>query len=337
MIRRAVPLAVARTEEAVRRITGRGRGGWHGEEIAVLWSGLAVVLRDSQPSDHRKEDPAALLEVDRGFARCGAARSRTCGPVRRATAQGQDAPGEICGVIAEPGLTITDNSRLTCDVECATVNNPCIRFGRSGIKLSLNTFTMTGRANPPVLQDCVTTGNFIFADGIHATGVSDIVIEGPGVVQRFRRHGIGLPNVTRGVVKKLVSHQNCFSGVWLTAGTTETLVEEVVSVRNSAASSFFTCGGVCITNSHNNRIRRSEFAGNGSAALGTDTFAPCPVAVPNDFGVGLVGNSSGNIIEENGIGGNINGVFVCPGSTGNLIRENVIAGNPPSRSRPARA
>jgi hypothetical protein len=180
----------------------------------------------------------------------------------------------------------------------------------------------------------VTTSNFVPADGIHSAH-DDVQIEGPGLVQNMRRHGIALfgpPGfVDKAQVKKLISHQNCFSGVWLN-GVRDSLIDEVVSVKNSAASSFFPCGGTCITNSHNNLIRRSEFAGTGSVAPGLEDppFPGCPVpVVPNDFGVGLVGNSSGNIIEENGIGGNINGVFVCPNARGNLIRKNVIAGNPP--------
>jgi Right handed beta helix region len=246
-----------------------------------------------------------------------------------ATARGQAAPGDICGPVTATKF-IFENSRLVCDVECQTVATPCIQFGRDGIKLSLNGFTMTGPASPPDLQTCETTGTFQPADGIAAVGRADIVIEGPGVVQKFRRHGLALNGVTKTVVKELVSHQNCFSGVWLVGGSTHTLIEEIVSVKNSAASSFFTCGGICITGAHNNRIRRNELAGNGSAApRTTETFGPCPVVGPNDFGVGLIGNSSGNIIEENGIGGNINGVFVCPAATGNLIRKNVITGNPP--------
>jgi hypothetical protein len=87
------------------------------------------------------------------------------------------------------------------------------------------------------------------------------------------------------------------------------------------------------TGSHNNRVRRSELVGNGSIASG-GVGVPVPPGeppflVPNDFGVGLVGNSSGNVIEENGIGGNINGVLVFFTAAGNVIRKNVIAGNPP--------
>jgi Right handed beta helix region len=251
---------------------------------------------------------------------------------------------------------IVQNSRLVCDVECLNVArvSPCIQFGRSNIKLSLNGFTLTGPANPPNITDCAPLpeaaggppGGFPPADGINATNpfvppggspvtIRDVVIEGPGVVQRMRRHGIALVGgggpprnpVDKSVVKKLVSHQNCYSGIFLGVAD-NTLLEEVVSVKNSAASRLLPCGGTCVTNSNFNRIRRSEFAGNGSSVPGP--FAPlCNVAVPNDFGVGLVGTSSGNIIEENGMGGNINGVFICPNARGNLIQKNLLAGNPP--------
>lgn len=156
----------------------------------------------------------------------------------------------------------------------------------------------------------------------------------------MRRHGIALLGtsadpVEKSVVKKLVSHQNCFSGIFM-GFVNNTLVEGVVSARNSANSEFRPCGGVCVTNSNDNRVRRSEIAGNGSIALSGPPVqipaAPAP-AIPNDFGVGLVGSSSGNIIEENGIGGNINGLALFPigalTPTGNLIRRNVIVGNPP--------
>ena len=248
------------------------------------------------------------------------------------TAQATD----IRGVIPTT-LTIFENSRLTGDVECSQLDNgPCIRFGAPGIKLELNGFKMTGTANEPPRSSCVAGADFGAqqADGIHSN-FDEVVIEGPGLVQRMRRHGIaligiGIPvnPVEKAVVKKLVSHQNCFSGIFM-GSVNNTLVEEVVSARNSSNSEARPCGGVCITNSNNNRIRRSEFFGNGSIFPG-----PPPAAVPNDFGVGLVGSSSGNIIEENGIGGNVNGLALFPLSaaltpTGNLIRKNVIVGNPP--------
>ena len=58
-------------------------------------------------------------------------------------------------------------------------------------------------------------------------------------------------------------------------------------------------------------------AGNGSAANGN-----------YDFGVGLIAGSSGNLIEENTIGG-ANGLLLQAMATGNVLRLNVIAGIPP--------
>jgi parallel beta-helix repeat protein len=69
---------------------------------------------------------------------------------------------------------------------------------------------------------------------------------------------------------------------------------------------------------------------------------PCTAATPtapgtvnvasnNDFGVGLIGTSSRNLIESNTISGNTNGVLVQAGASGNTIRQNIIAGNPPSQ------
>jgi parallel beta-helix repeat protein len=100
----------------------------------------------------------------------------------------------------------------------------------------------------------------------------------------------------------------------------DSVIEDNVSVRNAVNSGGAPCGGNCIVNSHNNRIRRNQFSGNGSVG---------PPA--NDFGVGLVGNSSGNVIEDNSIGGNTNGVVIQADAVDNLIRRNVIAGNPPSQ------
>jgi hypothetical protein len=255
-------------------------------------------------------------------------------------AQGGDDPNEIQGVI--PGtLIIHEDSELTGDVQCLQTGppGPCIQFGRRGIELDLNGFTMTGPANEPLGTGCATGAGGIpdFApyDGIYSA-FDRVKIEGPGVVQRMRRHGIAYQGTTtdpveKAVVEGVTSHQNCFSGIWLVM-VNKSLVDGVVSARNSAASAGRPCGGVCVTNSNENRVRRSEFFGNGSTALGPP---PPGTPVPNDFGVGLVGSSSGNVIEENGIGGNINGVALFPLSAtatpmGNLIRKNVIAGNPPT-------
>jgi len=67
----------------------------------------------------------------------------------------------------------------------------------------------------------------------------------------------------------------------------------------------------------------NAFYGNG-AGLSASSTTPS-----NNFGVGLVDVSSGNLIERNKIGGNLNGVFIdSSGDSGNIIRRNLIAGNP---------
>jgi hypothetical protein len=222
---------------------------------------------------------------------------------------------EISGVITTT-VTIHENSRLVGDVTCAVVNGPCIRFGASHIKLRLNGFTMTGPADPP--NNCLTPANFLPEDGITTDGQSYVAILGPGLVQKFRRHGLFLDQSRKVTVRHVTSHHNCFSGVQM-AFASESVIEENVSARNASASGVNACGGTCIFQSDNNRVRRNEYAGNGSVA-----------APNNDFGVGILTGSDGNRVEENGIGGNTNGVWVSAAAgSGNLVRRNIIAGNPP--------
>ena len=232
---------------------------------------------------------------------------------------------QACGVIATT-LVITENTRLTCDVQCVNASGPCIQFGKNNITLFLAGFTMTGPASPPA--NCAANPSAANPhDGISTAGFDRVRIRGPGMVQKFRRHGIFVFQTDDGVLEHVTSHHNCFSGIFMNLSN-ENYINENVSVRNSSASGPSPCGGNCITGSNGNRIRRNHFYGNGSAAaptLGTDPF----VGVANDFGVGLVGTSSNNVIEENSIGGNINGILLYPATTGNLIRHNLIAGNPP--------
>jgi hypothetical protein len=57
---------------------------------------------------------------------------------------------------------------------------------------------------------------------------------------------------------------------------------------------------------------------------------PGPGFVSNNFGVGLIGTSSDNLVEDNKIGGNFNGLYIGSGTKGgNVIRRNIIVGNPP--------
>jgi hypothetical protein len=70
-------------------------------------------------------------------------------------------------------------------------------------------------------------------------------------------------------------------------------------------------------------VHKNEVGGNGSAFKAANGLS-------NDFGIGVIGNSQDNVIEENGFGGNMNGVLLMgPNTRGNVIRRNVFAGNPP--------
>jgi hypothetical protein len=220
---------------------------------------------------------------------------------------------------------IFEDSQLVGDVTCATTARPCIDFGASHIKLRLNGFTITGPAEPdnPASPNSCPTVQPANADGIRILRQTHAQILGPGMVEKFRRHGIfivgttGISTKTR--VKHVTSHHNCFSGLLMNT-VSESVIEENVSIRNASNSADSPCGGNCLVNSHNNRIRRNHFSGNGSVGPPS-----------NDFGVGLLFGSSGNVIEDNSIGGNINGVLLHADAVDNVIRRNVIAGNPPSQ------
>lgn len=231
---------------------------------------------------------------------------------------------DISGPIAVT-KTIVEDSQLVGDVTCAPTATPCIDFGASHITLRLNGFTITGPAEPddPSSPNSCPNVQPANADGIRILNQTHAQVVGPGIVQKFRRHGIfmvGTIGVSTEIrIRYVTSHHNCFSGLLMT-GVSDSVIEDNVSVRNAGNSGNSPCGGNCIVNSHENRIRRNQFSGNG--AVGPPS---------NDFGVGLIGDSSANVIEDNSIGGNINGVLIQANAVGNLIRRNVIAGNPPSQ------
>jgi hypothetical protein len=73
----------------------------------------------------------------------------------------------------------------------------------------------------------------------------------------------------------------------------------------------------------------NTYYGNG---LATSKDSPSS-SNSNNFGVGLVFGSNSNLIEDNKIGGNVNGVYVdSMGDVGNKIRRNIITGNPSAQT-----
>jgi parallel beta-helix repeat protein len=53
---------------------------------------------------------------------------------------------------------------------------------------------------------------------------------------------------------------------------------------------------------------------------------------PDDFGIGLVGNANGNVVEENLVTGNTNGIYIAAAVGRNTIRQNTVVGNPAIQS-----
>lgn len=67
---------------------------------------------------------------------------------------------------------------------------------------------------------------------------------------------------------------------------------------------------------HNSRVRLNTAHGNGYADP------------PDDFGIGIVGNATGNVLELNLVTGNTNGIFIGAAVGQNTVRNNTAIGNP---------
>lgn len=145
---------------------------------------------------------------------------------------------EIRGTISST-LTITEDSELVGDVTCTMTGTPCITFGGSGLTLKLNGFSMTGQADAATGCNGGSTGG---ESGILINGQRGNIVQGPGVVQRFRAHGIQIAGgSSRILVTVVTASTNCLAGIFLT-GSSENELEGNISVRNGNATN--PCGGI---------------------------------------------------------------------------------------------
>ena len=235
-------------------------------------------------------------------------------------AQAANLPAKISTTI-----TITEDSQLVSDVTCAvplTVAgaNPCIAFGKDNIKLQLNGHTITGPVDPPT--GCSLPSDAMFGVGVEASGRTGVIIEGPGVIQKFERWGILLLSSSAVTVTKVTANRNCWSGMQTIDTANSNFVEDTW-INNAAGSNGAACGGICLDGaSNNNRMLNSKFYGNGSLDYANGNV---------DFGVGFNGTSSGNLVEGNDIGGNAHGIRFKDTASSNVVRHNIIAGNPPAQ------
>lgn len=144
---------------------------------------------------------------------------------------------DISGTIAAT-LTIMEDSRLTGNVTCTVTGAPCITFGVPDRTLELNGYSITGLGDPVTACAGGSTAGEI---GIEVDALRDVVIRGPGVVERFRNHGIRLRNSTGVTVIGVTTATNCLSGIFVPGGGGHVL-ERNVSIRNGNLMN--PCGGI---------------------------------------------------------------------------------------------
>jgi hypothetical protein len=145
---------------------------------------------------------------------------------------------DIGGTISTT-LTITEDSQLVDDVTCTVTGAACIAFGKDGVTLDLNGFTMTGLADPAKACSGITPPGGEL--GIVVNGFNNVTIRGPGLVQRFRAQGVFLTGSSGATVRDVTSSTNCASGFQVVNGSNN-LLENNVSVRN--ANPVAACGGI---------------------------------------------------------------------------------------------
>ena len=144
---------------------------------------------------------------------------------------------DIGGTISTT-LTITEDSQLVDDVNCTVTGAPCIAIGAPNVKLELNGFTMTGQADSQTGCRGISIANEI---GIEVNAQSNVAIVGPGLVQRFRNHGIRLLSNTGSRVTGATMSTNCSSGIIVQLGSLNE-VEGNTSIRNGNLGA--PCGGI---------------------------------------------------------------------------------------------
>ncbi|HXG69477.1 MAG TPA: hypothetical protein VNJ04_02570 [Gemmatimonadaceae bacterium] len=151
------------------------------------------------------------------------------------------AADQVSGLITRTYVLVEDTD-LTGDVTCDVGSNPCLSFGASDIELRLNGFTITGRAD--AATGCGGQGNLPGEFGITTNARNNVTVRGPGLVQRFRNHGVLVTGSSNTTVDAITVSTNCASGILVAANSFGTLVQGNVAVRNGSSTPGFACGGI---------------------------------------------------------------------------------------------
>lgn len=149
------------------------------------------------------------------------------------------AADRVSGVITRTYVIVEDTD-LIGDVTCDVTGAPCFSFAAPGLELRLNGFTITGKADP--VTACAGAALTANEGGIFTNNQNAVTVRGPGLVQRFRQHGVWVAGSQDARLGGLTASTNCGSGVFIGANAFGTLVEGITAVRNGSAAA--PCGGV---------------------------------------------------------------------------------------------
>jgi hypothetical protein len=145
----------------------------------------------------------------------------------------------VSGLITRTYVVVEDTD-LTGDVTCDVTGAPCFAFGAPGVELRLNGFTITGKADPATA--CAGAAFTAAEAGVHTNSQPRVRVQGPGLVQRFRQHGVWVAGSQDARVENLTASTSCGSGVFVAANAFGTVIEGITAVRNGTTAA--PCGGV---------------------------------------------------------------------------------------------
>ncbi|HEY2017950.1 MAG TPA: NosD domain-containing protein [Bryobacteraceae bacterium] len=144
---------------------------------------------------------------------------------------------DISGTITST-LTITENSRLVGDVICTVSGSPCLDIAAANVTLELNGFSITGLGDAQT--GCAGSNSPGAEHGIRILNQTGGTIHGPGVVQRFRAHGILINGSSGNTITGVTTSTNCEAGILVGGGSN--VLENNISIANGNLT--IPCGGI---------------------------------------------------------------------------------------------
>ena len=139
-------------------------------------------------------------------------------------------------------FSIVANTEVTGDITCAVADGtPCLSFAIPGVELRLNGYTITGKGDPVTGCGGVVTAGEV---GITTNTQNAVVVRGPGLVQRFRNHGVQVAGSNSARIEGITVSTNCGSGIFVPATSFNTLVQDNTAVRNGSSNPGMSCGGI---------------------------------------------------------------------------------------------